>query len=136
MLYVISQGGVPDYQDGQDALVYLVTSVERVIQMGLPVVFTDGNAASMLTMCFSDIEELDSRIDWELMRARMWRNTLSDGDRMRRRMAETLVHDHVPWAAFDECVTMTSETAERVRRVLAASPQAELPVRVAHDWYY
>ena len=45
MLYIISKGDVPTYSGGQDEIVYLVTSIERVLEEHLRFVFTDRNAA-------------------------------------------------------------------------------------------
>lgn len=131
MLYVINKSRVPQYQGGQDPLVYLVTTVQRVQATDRPIVFTDGNAASTLSEFFDDPAQLANRIDWDLMESRYWNDTLTHPDRMRRRMAEALVHDYVPWSAFTECVTKTSATAVQVRQVVN-SPR----VRVEPGWYY
>ena len=45
MLYIISKGDVPTYSGGQDEIVYLVTSIEKVVEECLRFVFTDRNAA-------------------------------------------------------------------------------------------
>lgn len=45
MLYAIHMGNVAEYNDGIDPLVYIVTSVERLLALGLAVVTTDRNAA-------------------------------------------------------------------------------------------
>lgn len=122
-------------KDGQEPLVYLVTNVARVQAAGRPVVFSDGNAASVLSEFFHDSGELDGRIDWALMESRYWHNTLTHPDRMRRRMAEALVQDHVPVSAFTECVAMTDEAAAKVSS-LFDQQGADMTVRVARDWYY
>jgi hypothetical protein len=44
MLYVIWRGQVPTYQAGQEDVVYLVTSIEEIIESGVDLVFTDRNA--------------------------------------------------------------------------------------------
>jgi len=63
---------------------------------GLRFLFSDGNCAAALTQVFGDLSLVDSMVDWEVMRAQMWNNTAEDPDRMRRRMAEFLVHERVP----------------------------------------
>ena len=44
MLYIISKGDVPTYSGGQDEIVYLVTSIENVVEECLRFVFMDRNA--------------------------------------------------------------------------------------------
>jgi hypothetical protein len=130
-----ARGGVEQYREGrQDPLIHLVTTVDVVEGLGLPLVFSDGNCAKSITEVFDDLSHLD-RIDWPLMKERYWNDTASDGDRMRRRMAEFLVYDRVPWSAFLGVGTMTEEVADRVRNILAGF---DLPgdVIVKRDWYY
>ena len=96
MLLSLASGNVPTYSGGQDPLVYLVSSAEAVAAAGERCLFSDGNCASPLTQFFGDLALLGSVVDWDLMTARMWANTPDDQDRMRRRMAEFLVHQRVP----------------------------------------
>ena len=71
MLYIISKGDVPTYSGGQDEIVYLVTSTEKVAQEGLRFVFTDRNAALGLARYGDDLQVLDDYLDWELMEGLM-----------------------------------------------------------------
>lgn len=104
MMYVIHRGSVPTYTQGCDDLVYLVTAIERLVDLGSALVFTDRNAVLDVTRFSTDIDQLDELIGWPLMRATMWNNTESQPDRMERRMAECLVHERVPWVAFTRIV--------------------------------
>lgn len=88
MLYAISRGNVPAYQDGQNPLVYLVTDLDRLQKVGCRFVFTDRNAYYQTATYAEDPAELDQLVDWELMEATMWNNTAAEPDRMERRMAE------------------------------------------------
>ncbi|MGW6292135.1 type II toxin-antitoxin system toxin DNA ADP-ribosyl transferase DarT [Streptomyces sp. NPDC055058] len=135
MLYVISRGGVATYQDGQPPLVYLITSVDGVVESHRPYVFSDGNCASAITRHFTDLSMMPSVVDWEIMAARYWNNTADDGDRMRRRMAELLVHGYLPVTAVHEVATYDHEHAQQVRHLLREAG-AELPVSVRPEWYY
>jgi hypothetical protein len=116
-LYRISKGGVPEYQDGQEPLIFLITDIRAIQGSGLPFVFSDGNCANEVTAFFDDPTDLD-KVDWELMRGKWWFDTLEDPDRMRRRAAEFLVHQRVPWEAFLSIATMTSATADEARAQL------------------
>ncbi len=135
MLYAIHRGNVPTYEGGQKKIVYLMTSVDSIVDDGLPFVFTDRNAAFGHARYGDDSADLDDYVDWDLMEARMWSNTSSESDRMERRMAELLVHGHVPWTAITSVVT---KTEKRSRQALAAltTVGATTPVSVQSDWYF
>ncbi len=119
MLYKIGQGGVPTYNGGQDEIVYLVTKIDKVEEECLRFVFTDRNAALQTARYGDDLRDLDNYVDWELMEARMWNNTDKEPDRRERRMAEFLVHDHVPWSAFIGVATYNNKRHQQARRSLA-----------------
>jgi ssDNA thymidine ADP-ribosyltransferase, DarT len=135
MMLLIHSGRVPTYTAGCDDLVYLVTTVERLAELGRPLVFTDRNAVLKITKFSTAISELDSLIDWPLMRARMWHNTESQPDRKERRMAECLVHERVPWVAFVEVVARTVACARRTRAAVA-TVGGNIPVVVRRGWYF
>ena len=68
MLYIISKGDVPTYSGGQDEIVYLVTSTEKVASGTPPLrVHGIGNAALGLARYGDDLQVLDDYLDWELM---------------------------------------------------------------------
>lgn len=134
MLYAVRAGRVAEYQDGQDPLVYLVSSVERLVALGAAPVFTDRNAALAFARFTSDLRELDDLIDWPLMTATMWANTSDEPDRRERRMAECLAHGQVPWEAFSEIGSMTRHRQEHVTAALEGIGHQ---VSVSHpEWYF
>jgi hypothetical protein len=135
MLYKLSKGSVPNYQDGQAPLIYLVSSVLKVLEVGRPCLFSDGNCAHSVTEIFDDLTLLDAAVDWDVMRGRMWNNTAEDPDRMRRRMAEFLVHDNVPIGCVAEIGVLTQPVKIQVERELAAR-STRIPVRVRAGWYF
>lgn len=71
MMSAIHHGRVPEYTSGTESLVYLVTSVEQLVGLGLSVVFTDRNAVFGHARHTTDPAELDELIDWDLMEARI-----------------------------------------------------------------
>lgn len=135
MMFVIDRGNVPTYQSGCDDLVYLVTTLERLVDLGLRPICSDRNATIAVATFSSVIGDLDTLVDWDLMAAQWWYNTPEAPDRKERRMAECLVHGLVPWAAFTEVVTKTATCAETARHVLAAAGVAT-KVRVRPGWYF
>lgn len=78
---------------------------------------------------------LESVVDWQVMRARMWNNTAEDPDRMRRRMAEFLVYEHVPIDCLTEVVVRNVGMETDVEALLATY-SVPLPVRVRPGWYF
>jgi ssDNA thymidine ADP-ribosyltransferase, DarT len=135
MLYKIFRGGLPNYTEGQDPLIYLVSTVEAVVQAGLPWLFSDGNCAATVTQVFDDLSQLDIVVDWQVMRAQMWNNTAEDPDRMRRRMAEFLVHERIPVGCLAGVVVRTHALKQQIEAILAAY-HSRLPVRVQPGWYF
>ncbi|WP_163553557.1 DUF4433 domain-containing protein [Candidatus Frankia alpina] len=135
MMYVIHQGGVPTYDGGCDDLVYLVTTIRQIAELGLARVYTDRNAVLRPVRFTIDDGELDSLIDWDLMQAKMWADTEAEPDRKQRRMAECLVHERVPGVAFTEVVARTPDHERRARAVLD-TVGAKARVVVRPDWYF
>lgn len=124
------------YGDGQDPLVYLVSSVGQVIASGATWLATDGNAAAAVTHFTSAADRLASFIDWPLMSEAIWANDTADPDRQRRRMAELLVHRRLPLSALLGFATRTVDTERRLGTILAAAGRAGDYVAVRPDWYY
>lgn len=135
MMYVIERGGVPTYNGGCDQLVYLTTTVERLLEVGIRPIFTDRNATIAYASFTDDVTALDSSIDWTLMDARDWYDTLAAPDRKERRMAECLIHQRVPWEAFHAVCARRAACARRATEILStAGVAATVTVRPA--WYY
>ena len=120
MMYAIEKGNVPSYEGGCDELLYLVSTVETIVRLRLPYVFTDRNAVLGVAKYGHELRELDTLIDWQLMEATIWRSTEAEPDRRERRMAEFLVYERVPWAAFHEVVVRNRACAERARDTLVS----------------
>jgi hypothetical protein len=115
--------------------VYVVADSDRLVAAGLPCVFSDGNAAHGLTRFSSDLAEMAARVDWELMEAVIWTDTPEDGDRVRRRQAEFLVHGAVPLDLIDELAVIDDPVRLRVEELLGQAGRV-LPVVVRRDWYF
>lgn len=135
MLFKISRGGVEGVDPDQDAIVYLVSSVEAVAGAGLAYVFTDGNAAKLISSFHTDPDLMTEKVDWSLMGTRYWHNTDEDGDRVRRRMAEFLVHRALAIELVAEIAVRRESIAARVLEMLRET-RLELPVTVRPDWYF
>ena len=129
MLYSIHRGNVVGYAGGQANVIYLVSSVERAVAGNRPWCFTDGHAVEAMTEFFASTERLD-RIDWEVIEARHWSSTEADLDRKRRKQAEFLIHESVPWNWFHQIGVVDQRRVQRVREIIAeAEHQPEVADR-------
>lgn len=135
MLSAIIHGRVAEYSEGQDPIAYVVTTVERLMGLGLVPTFTDRNAALAFARMTDDVELLDDLVDWELMTATMWNNTAEDPDRRERRMAECLVYQRVPWEAVTCVATRTAQRRAEAEALLR-SVGVSAVVEVRSGWYF
>jgi hypothetical protein len=134
MLYSIHMGNVEGYEEGQGPVVYLVTNCQTIEQSGLPYVFTDGHAVMRRTQFYNNLSDLD-KIDWPLMKAKMWNATADDPDRTRRRQSEFLIYSFLPWTLITEIGVIDNYRQQQVREFLAATLYKP-KVYVRREWYY
>lgn len=138
MMYRIAQGGVESYQGGTARLIYLVSTLERLHELGHLAVLTDRNAALQYAeyRVFDPADPIDDDfIDWDLMGERYWNNTPDEPQRKERRMAEALVPERVAWDAILTIVTQSEIVASEVRAILAEA-RSSIPVYVRSSWYF
>jgi len=136
MLYAIHKGNIETYHDGQESIVYLVTTLARVQQSGIPFVFTDGHAIMSFSEFYNDPADLD-KIDWPLMKAQYWFDTDDDPDRKRRRQAEFLLYQQCPWSLIAGIATFDETMKTRVETLLTSEHPDHIPrVKIKKDWYY
>lgn len=134
MLYSIHTGHVSNYTAGQEEIIYLVSSIERVQAGDCIWCFTDGHAVEAMTSFYSDPEKL-SKLDWGVINAWRWKNTDDDNDRKRRKQAEFLVLEKFPWELVESIGVINSAMAENVRSLMRRHSH-QPPVHVRRRWYY
>lgn len=134
MLYTINRGNVPGCPEGQTPILHLVTTAEAIEAEQLAFAFTDGHAVVSYSEFYDSLEDLDA-IDWAIMRATMWNDTVADGDRKRRRQAEFLVHGFFPWELVAEIGVINTDIRDHVEGILQ-NLNYETPVTVHRNWYY
>lgn len=132
MLYVNHMGGTGNL-NGQREIVHLVVDVDEMMAAGNYVI-TDGHAATPLTTQFDGPEGL-GEIDWQIMEAQYWSDTDEDGDRKRRRQAEFLVWEQVPFSAVKQIGVISADMEQRVIQALQNAENPP-PVHIRRDWYY
>jgi hypothetical protein len=136
MLLNLKTGRVQGYDEGQQPLVYLVSSIEAVVHAGLRFVFSDGHGLAGFTQWYDHLRMLKA-VDWDLVGERYWRDEPRDNDRQRRKQAEFLVWDHLDWALITEIAVYNDSVRNQVIELLRKFPeQSQPPVVVRRDWYY
>lgn len=134
MLYANYRGNVEGYTEGQRPVLHLVSSTERVAASGLPFTFTNGHAEMLTSSFYEDLADLD-KVDWEVMKAVIWRDTDDDMTRKWRRQAEFLVHNHFPVNLIAGIGVISNKIADSVKQILAETGH-QIPVAVRPNWYY
>lgn len=136
MLLNLHTGRVAGYDAGQSPIVYVVSSIERVKAAGRSWIFSDGHGLAALTNWYDDPARLDE-VDWDLVSARYWADRPEDNDRKRRKQAEFLVWEHLPWSAVAGIAVLNDAMQARVEAAMAPYPiAAGTKALVKRDWYY
>ena len=99
MLYNIHTGHGGIRKHANEEIVILVSSVHKVRELGIPIIFTDRHAYPPLSRYFSDVARLD-QVDWPLLQQRDFRRDEDDPEKVERYQAEALVHRDLPVAAL------------------------------------
>lgn len=134
MLYRIRCGGVPTYTQGQNDVLYLVSTAQRIAAAGRAFVFTNGHARMAISRAFDDLKHLPE-VDWEVMEGQYWNDTQEHPDRKWRRQAEFLVHNFCPINQIEFIAARTQTVANSVRAYVESSGLT-LDVRVMFHWYF
>lgn len=134
MLYRLHNNNVLGHTTGQQDIIYLVTSVQHVQTQSLRYVFSDGHGLARFTSWFDDLNQL-SQVDWNVVNQRYWADTLEDPDKKRRKQAEFLVYQFIPWNTILGIVVQNLNNQNRVQAILNQyGPQ--LQVKVDPNCFY
>lgn len=120
----------------QKDIVFLVCDAFEIINAGIPYSFTDGNATKAISKFYNNVFGL-RELDWKSIKATMWKNTEEDYDRVRKKMSEFLVKEHVPANLIKAIIVKTPEAAQRVAAMLGdALPNCIIKVDTRFEYYY
>jgi len=124
MLYVIQNGYNMVNPTPVGNIVYCVSTVEKIVELNLDFIFTDGHALDSFSNQYdqSEIANIDNLIDKQAIKAKYWRDE-ADLDLKRRKEAEFLIFgDIAPSAvlgfivydqtAFDRLISFGIEKAK------------------------
>lgn len=134
MLYniVTGYGGVRRLE-GRD-IVFLVSSMRRVAELGIRYVFTSQHALPDTTEYFDDLECLD-QIDWQLLQSRNFRHDPDDPGKKERYQAEALIWRKLPLDAILGICCHSSDARMAIEREVA-SRGLSIPVHARPEWYF
>jgi hypothetical protein len=92
MLYVVQKGFNMVAPTPAENIVYCVSSVQKIIDLKLDFVFTDGHAVDSFSSQYTkeDVQNIDSLIDKNAINAKYWKDE-NDLDLKRKKEAEFLV---------------------------------------------
>jgi hypothetical protein len=134
MLLQIKTGNQGVRQRPQSEIIYLISSVDKLMAQGCAFCFTDGHAWDGLTHFYHDPKDFD-KIDWGIVKEKNWANTEEDIDRKRRKQAEILVKNHVPVQCIEAIVVYDEPSltfAQSKVNILGLS----IPVHLSTKHYY
>jgi len=92
MLYVISRGFNNVKHIQQADIVYIVSNIQKMIDLNISFKFTDGHAVDGLTTFYEkeSINQINTLLDWKAINSKYWNNE-NDLDCKRKKEAEFLV---------------------------------------------
>lgn len=135
MLYQLHTGRVEGYNKGQEPIIYMVSTVEEIVNRGLNFVFSDGHGIANWTEWFNDSQSLN-KVDWDIVYANLWKDTIDDMDRQRRKQAEFLIYQFCPFEVITEIGVLNDAMEQKVEEVLHKFGIKSLLVNTHSDWYY
>ena len=133
MLYHLYKRKVKEYQGSQEDIIYLISSIEKVQELGLPFLFTDRHAYLKHKRVFNNTEHLD-QLSWHIIKEDTWHQEYS-ALRKELKQAEFLIHQMVPVKAILGFVAHNEEIATFVRKQIQMLG-LDLQVAVRTKYYY
>lgn len=135
MLYQIHKGFEGVQKIDQREIIYLVSSLNRLQELGKPFVFTDGHARHQLTRFFNDPKNLD-QLDWPVIGANYWANDENDPDRKRKKQAECLVWGDLSVSCIQYILVYDEAMKTYVQQLLDTFANKTIEVRISKDKAY
>jgi hypothetical protein len=133
MLYVIQKGLNEVKTTNAEEIIFVVSSIQQIINHNLPYMFTDGHAVSGLTAFFdaNDISQIETIIDIKAIKAKYW-IVEKDLDLKRRKEAEFLVENDLPPSAIMGWVVYNENAKSRLSGMGIAGSK----IQVKPDFYF
>jgi ssDNA thymidine ADP-ribosyltransferase, DarT len=136
MMLQLNTGRVAGYNEGQEPLIYLVSTAQAVRDSGTGFAFSDGHGIATFTSWYDDLNQL-SEVDWNMVYQRYWADNINDMDRQRKKQAEFLVHRCCDWSLIQEVGVLNVKMKTKVEGILSEfDADLHRPVTVQPNWYY
>lgn len=133
MLYHLFKGTVKEFSGKQEEIIYMISSVEKVQELGLPFLFTDRHAYLQHKRVFNNLGDLN-QLSWQVIKDNTWHQQYSDMKK-ELKQAEFLIHKHVPVKALLGIVVQNEEIANIVNGKIQETG-INLQVVVKPHFYY
>jgi len=134
MLYNIQNGYNNVTKRKPEDIVYLITNFATVKESESEFVFTDGHGYHNLSQFFN--QEIDFKeVDWETVNLVRWNDTEEDPDRKRKKQAEFLIYNEVPFSMIKAIVVYNENAKTNILTKLAEN-NIECNVVVKSNYYY
>ncbi len=134
MLYNIKNGYLGVLKRSQEEIIYLVSSIEKVVSLKSDFVFYDGHGYHNFSQAFNDVKFLD-KIDWDIVNASKWFDSESDPDRKRRKQAEFLIKNELTIDAIIGIAAYNDKALNNVSSQLKKHSR-EIKTVAMSNWYY
>lgn len=117
-----------------EEVVFFVSSIHRLSEMGRPFVFTDRHAYLVSAEFYNDVDNLD-QVDWLLLQSRDFRRDPDDPGKLERYQAEALIHDHLPVESFIGVVCFTDKLQDQILKFVENNG-VNLEIKKITGWYF
>ncbi|MGR5340149.1 type II toxin-antitoxin system toxin DNA ADP-ribosyl transferase DarT [Vibrio astriarenae] len=128
MLFVIHKGH-PDFQDGQDRVLHLISDTDTIRLTNQHCFFTDIHADLDYAEQIDDFERISELDIQRIINEKYWQ------DFKEEKQAEFLAFESVQWATIQQIGVKTQAIADEVYRLLENAPHKP-EVVVRPEWYY
>ena len=135
MMFQLQTGRVEGYEEGQEPLIYLVSTAQAVERSGIDFVFSNGHGIAAYTDWYDDLSELD-QVDWDTVYQRYWADTVEEMDRQRRKQAEFLVHAFCDWSLIESIAVINERMQTKVENIMNCFSEEQRNICTKPEWYY
>jgi hypothetical protein len=135
MLYQIHTGFNGIEQLPNDELVILVSSLTVLQKQGIRFLYTTHHASFMQAGFHNSLDELETRIDWPLLRSGNFKHDPEDPGKKERYQAEALVHEHLPIEYVQGIGCCSDQVQQEIQSAVDAAG-VDIKVVTRTGWFF